>query len=230
MKSSLKVIWFDSARLWAPVLKRVWPWLLFSITIEEIFSYGVGYIGKVNEKLSFFAAALALLFQLLLSAVGVIIVNQIIFKVKNHSSSNVIDDLKNNLKHIVIESTRAMLPVILKLLLFIVPGLIEAVRLYFVPYVAQFDRQYKAGHVDALERSRALVRNRFWVVTGILILNAILSMVPRFCLESIDLFNRPAYYVLVFLICLSGELYSDIVLFSTYIRLEEFNGDSVSLP
>ncbi len=230
MNSSLKNIWADSARLWAPVLKRVWPWLVFSISLEEVFNYGVSYVGKSNPAMSLAAGVFALFFDLLLSAVGVVIINQIIFKVIKKTESSTFSDLKNNLKYILIETTRALLPIILKTMLFIVPGLVEAVRLYFVAYVAQFNLEYKAGKVDALDRSRSLVRNRFWVITGILILTAALSMVPQFYLESIDLVGHPGFYIAIFWLRLCFELYSDIVLFSTYIRLEELNGDSVSLP
>ncbi len=172
----------------------------------------------------------AVLLQLLLSAIGIIIINQVIFNARQGRLSHLIEDLKRNLKYVFIESTRALLPILLKCLLFIVPGVIEGIKLYFVPYVAQFDEEYKKGNVDALDRSRALVQNRFWLVTGMLILSLVLSMVPRLYLETIDFAKAPVFYGLIFIISMGLELYSDILLFMVYVRLEESSGNKISLP
>lgn len=229
MKTSLAEVWSRSATLFIPVLKRAWGWCLFSMIIEEAFTYWVGAMSKTDERLYFMGAVFALILQLLLSAIGIVIINQMVYDVMNKTKSGVIESLGRNLKYVFIETTRALLPILLKTLLFVVPGIIEGIRLYFVAYVAQFDKVYKEGKIDALQKSRGLVKNHMGAVTRILILALVLSIVPRLYLESVDLLTRPAYYVLIFAACLSTELYGDIALFSTYIRLEELHGDSVSL-
>ena len=222
-------VWIRSAKLWAPVLKRAWGWLLFSMIVEESFTYAVGSISKSDERTYIVGGILALFLQLILSAVGIVIINQMVWDDLKQMRSKVFESLNRNLKYVFIESTRALLPVLLKSLLLVIPGFIEGIRLYFVPYIAQFDQAYKKGQVDALQRSRALVNQRFFPVMGVLAVTFILSIVPRLYLESIDISTKPVYYIFIFAFCLSVELYGDIVLFFTYIRLEELHGDPLSL-
>jgi len=222
-------LWQQSLSLLPRAFKKAWWWLLFSMILEEAFGVWIKDLSRGDERLYVIGGMFTLLLQLILGAFGIIIINQIIFDIRSGRESNVVEDLKKNLKFVFIESTRALLPVLLKSLLLIIPGVIEGIRLYFVPYIAQFDEEYKRGHVDALERSRALIRGRFWMVTGVLIITLILSMVPRLYLETIEFSNRPGFYALVFFTCMVLELFGDIALFMTYIRLEESSGNKVSL-
>jgi hypothetical protein len=226
---NLRSIWGESVTLLVPVFKRAWWWLVFSMALEEAFTYWVHYLSKADERLSIIGVIFAVVLQLLVSAIGIIIINQMIYDVRRGSHTPVIEGLNKNLKYVFIESTRALLPVLLRCLLLIIPGVIEGIRLYFVPYVAQFDEVYRAGNVDALERSRAIVKNRFWAVTGILLLTVVISMVPRLYLESIDMFSQAALYVLVFVVSMLIELYGDVATFMAYVRLEEIHGNKISL-
>lgn len=162
-----------------------------------------------------------------------IIINQVTFDVKNRIDSNIFKALSANLKYIIIETTRALLPILLKILLFIVPGIIEAVRLYFVPFVVQFDSKYKTGQIDALKQSRALVQGNLMKVMGILILTMLLSIVPRLCLHSVTRLETAFLFSAALFMCLVLETYSFIVMYCVYEKLthasKETNGHSISL-
>jgi hypothetical protein len=59
-----------------------------------------------------------------------------------------------NFKQVFIECLRCVLPILLKTLLFIVPGIIEYIRLAFVAPVVLFSKDYAADNEDALDASR----------------------------------------------------------------------------
>src|ERR1700677_1472013 len=122
MNSSLSKIWTQSLTLWLPVLKKAWGWLLFSMLIEEAFTYWIGSMSRSDERLYIIGAVMALFFQLILSAIGIVIVNQMVFDVMTNKKMGIFESLQKNLKYVFIESTRAILPVLLKALLFIIPG------------------------------------------------------------------------------------------------------------
>ncbi len=211
--------WGEALNLWPQALKRAWPWIASFIIIEEALSYEIGLLREMDDRFLIFGMLFTLGLQLLLSAVGITIVNGILKDTKNNLRTSVLQTLKDNFKFVLIESTRALLPVMVRLVMFIVPGLIESVRLYFIPYIVQFDPLYKTGQIDALEQSRKLTRGRLVWALGILILTFALSMIPRFGLYSVSLLKTPAVYALMIALSVSLELYGDIVLFCTYERL-----------
>lgn len=174
---------------------------------------------QIDEHYFYSAMALSIGVSLILSLFGVIIVNQIVFDLKHKKSGSLAKAVKVNLKYIFIETTRAFVPIILKSFLLLIPGLLEAVRLYWVPYVVQFDRDYKEGKVDALEKSRQLTKGHLAAIILIVILTAVISLAPHFWLRSIGFLRSPYLFSLAFFTAISLELYSDIVLFGLYDRL-----------
>jgi hypothetical protein len=203
---------------------------LFATAAEVGLNLCVERIRDLDERFYIIAAIFAFAFQLFLSALGVVIINQMIMDKFSGTLTSIREGLEKNLKYVFIESTRAILPISLKLLFFIVPGIIEAIRLYFVPYVAQFDKEYKEGKIDALKHSRKLVKGHLGHLTVILLFTLLLSMVPSFYLESLSPLTRPLSFTVVFFLCMALDLYGDIVLFISYLRLEEESGNKISLP
>lgn len=57
-------------------------------------------------------------------------------------------------KQVFAECLRCVLPILLKTLLFIIPGIIEYIRLAFVAPIVLFSKEYDAGNEDALDSSR----------------------------------------------------------------------------
>ena len=56
-------------------------------------------------------------------------------------------------KFLLIEELRSYLPILVKSLLLLIPGMIEALKLYFVSYVVIFDEAYEKGELDALREA-----------------------------------------------------------------------------
>src|SRR6185369_5566324 len=101
----------------------------------------------------------------------------------------------------------------------VVPGILESIRLYWVPYVVQFDNDYKQGKLDALVQSRRLSLGKLGIITVYLIITLVLSIVPRLWLDAISGFKQPVLFVVLFLGTMSMELYCNIVLFALYEKL-----------
>ncbi len=226
----MRKIWSEGFQILPAVIQRAWIWLIPSMIIEELFNVWLKSMSQNKDEIIVILCVLwAVILQLVLSSILIIIVNQVVYDIKVGRKDSALIGVKKNIKFVLIEMTRALLPIILKFLLFVIPGVIEFIRLYFVGYIAQFNSAYRAGEIDALDYSRKLVRGKFFIVTGLLILSTILSMFPRLYLESIDVFKQPAFYVIVFLVSLVADVYGDILLFLTYEKLEERAGHAISL-
>jgi hypothetical protein len=65
-----------------------------------------------------------------------------------------LSSIKKHFYQVFLEYIRCVLPILLKTLLLIVPGIIEYLRLAFVGLIVLFDKEYAQGNVDALEASR----------------------------------------------------------------------------
>jgi hypothetical protein len=235
VKVNLRDAWREGVLLWGQVFKRAWGWLVLAMIVEEVTDVGAGFLRKLDERFLISGLFLVIGVKLFLEAFMIVIINQLVVDARTGQRTDAIEALRKNLKYVFIESTRAIVPVLLKSILFIVPGVIEAVRLYFVPYVAQFDREYKSGQVDALERSRQLVRGSWWPVAIILLLAFVLTILPSLWLGSIEAFEQPFKYVMVFFLAMVFSLYSDIVVYCMYKRLVNAKGSyddghKVSVP
>jgi hypothetical protein len=233
MSLQFRSVWIESWRPWPQVFKRIWSWTLFVLFTDLVCDGLTGYLRAMDERYIIVAVCLTLAIQIVLSAFSVLMINQIIDDVKNKTHTPLSQPISAYLKYIIIETTRAVLPIILKTLLFIIPGIIESVRLYFIPYVVQYDPAYKAGQVDALVRSRQLVKGKLLKVMGILILTMVLSIVPRLYLHSVTRLETALLFCLALFVCLVVEIYGYIVLYFTYEKLvlsiKESNGHSISL-
>lgn len=232
----IKAISKKSLYLWTPVFKKTWPWLVFSLGVSALLDALVGFIvgdGQSPEasqlRLGLMMMSLAL--QLLLSALVMIIVNNGCQAVEMNRTSSVLERFTEFFKYIVIETARALPVILLRFLLLIIPGIIESIRLYFIPYIVMFDAEYQADRVDALERSREVVRGHFWVTLFVLILLMAASMLGRFAMMR--LWDVSLYaFSLGFFGALCIELWTYTAAYSFYIELAARrgkNGNSISL-
>ena len=218
----------DSLKLLLPVFKRAWGWLLFAALLEEFFGWSTMQIldmYQVKESVALYAGGANLLFSLGMASLSVIVLSHMIQdEMKGRRPPHhtpMMTALRDNLRDVFIESMRAFLPVILWGLVFIIPGVVVAIRLYFVPFVAQFDQEYKKGAVDALQRSRDLVHGRFWRVTLLLIFIGVLSIVPALLLMGVKLATQPAAFGALLLASMLAELFGGIVMFKMYLDLSK---------
>jgi hypothetical protein len=158
-----------SLEIWPKVVRRAWVWIFLSL-IFNLMMIVLGQLFPKDESLLFFSGVLLIFsLTLLYSTLGVIIVNQVASDVEKKEKTPLLSSLQTNFKFAMIESLRALAPIMVRWLLLIIPGIIESVRLYWLIYVVQFDEGYKKGEVDALERSRALVKGRVLKAMGVLL-------------------------------------------------------------
>ncbi len=76
----------------------------------------------------------------------------------------------NDYSQVVIESLRSWGKIISWSLLFIIPGLIQWLRLSFVPFVVLESPAYQRGELDALDTSAKLSRGQLLKIAGLLLL------------------------------------------------------------
>ncbi|MBK9294019.1 MAG: hypothetical protein IPM57_06175 [Oligoflexia bacterium] len=209
-----------SLDLWPKVFMRVLPWAFIHLLIQTFLTIAQQFIPQ-KESL-FMLSWILFVFgvTLFFSVVGVIVINQATHDIITLKKTPLLKSLEDNFKYVMIESFRAFLPVMLKTLLLVIPGIIETVRLYWITYVVQFDEKYKQGQVDALEQSRKLVKGSFIKTALILIFVGFLSMLPRFGSSS-----STNVFLLSFIIFISVglEVFGDIILYHFYWSLREKN-------
>jgi hypothetical protein len=123
---------------------------------------------------------------------------------------------RKHVNQVLIEMLRVVAWVIIGLVCFIIPGVIWSVRLTFVPLIAQFDKDYLDGKVDALRQSEAMVKGRFWAIFGISLIFFALSLSETF--KYVFPIDSPFFYALVAL-NLFLEVYVYTLFFSVYEKL-----------
>jgi hypothetical protein len=155
--------WKEAFKLWPEAFRRAWVWSFLVAIVDIGVSAGLGVVRDMDPRLEVPGAILGVLLPLALSFFVIPIMNQIIANTRDHTRVDVMTAFNKHFKHITIENFRAMLAIALKMLLLIVPGLVEILRLVFINYVVQFDPDYQKGNVDALAKSRGLIRGRFWL-------------------------------------------------------------------
>jgi hypothetical protein len=208
-----------SLEIWPKVVRRAWVWILLSL-IFNLMMIVLGQLFPKDESLLFFSGVLLIFsLTLLYSTLGVIIVNQVASDVEKKEKTPLLSSLQTNFKFAMIESLRALAPIMVRWLLLIIPGIIESVRLYWLIYVVQFDEGYKKGEVDALERSRALVKGRVLKAMGVLLFVFALGMLPRLMGREDMLLTSPLRLAAVIFASVSLEVFGDIVLYRYYLRL-----------
>jgi hypothetical protein len=193
---------------------------MFAQGVEVLSSLGASTLKKYEEGYLIVGIIVVVMIQILMTVVGLIIVNQVIHDVKEGvARSDISKSLSQNLKYVFVEFCRMLVRIILFGVLLIVPGFIQWIKLTFAPFVAQFDEEYKRGKVDALERSRELVKGRFFPFSGVLLLALFLSIVPSFWLGATELFEKPVLFTMLFFFSMVFELYASIVVYCAYRRL-----------
>jgi hypothetical protein len=138
--------------------------------------------------------------------------------VDGRPSTNLFKHSKSHLNQVMIEMLRVVAKVIIGLLLFIIPGIIWSIQLTFVPLIAQFDRAYLEGKVDALRQSEKMVKGHFWSIFILSIIFFLLSALESYKYAFPP--TSPVYAGLV-AVTLFLEVYVYMYLFSVYERLSK---------
>jgi hypothetical protein len=80
----------------------------------------------------------------------------------------------SGITQLLIESLRAWGKAMTWGFLLIIPGVIQWLKLSFVPFVTLESQTYARGEIDALETSRKLSKGHLWHITGLMMLFSVL--------------------------------------------------------
>ena len=124
---------------------------------------------------------------------------------QNKESPLFSDFLKENVFSLVINHIKAFFVILLYLLLLIIPGLIKALRLFFVSQATFFDKDFHKDHRSALKASQETTKGYLFLIFFFFILPfvgsfAISSMfsILKFNLTTIDIIIRTLGYFVGF--------------------------------
>ncbi len=205
--------------LFGPIFRRLWPWLVFSVGIRELVLFYLGIVtDPQNDTDRILVALISMCLQVGLAVMtGVFVMIAARDEVTGRKTS-LWHEFQQKLKLLTVESLRTILPILLKSLLLVIPGILEYLRLSMILFIVMLDPEYQAGKVDALERSRTLTRGRIMFVLIFMLVTAALEL-PASWLQSQKLLAQPFYYCPLFLLSVLGTCYSNVVYYCVYETL-----------
>lgn len=170
-------------------------------------------------------AGIELVFTLVWSSFWVLVVSlaaQQILDPTNPVAQQKKRQLPNTINQILIEQTRVLAAILWRVPL-IVPAGIQWVRLTFVPFVVIFDPAYDLGGKDALHQSRALSKQRFWLLNIYLLVGSIAPWMIESLVkgDSPWIWESPVAVLAGSLLTLLINVATGLFLFSLYRRLAD---------
>lgn len=218
----------ETSSLVSRVLKMAWlPILLIHVSravTQEFFTYGASLIqARGREELGLLATAITLQFlvEMAWSAVWAFIVIDATRRALG-SPSLATSDLLKRLNQLVIEGVRSIAAILYRVPLLLIPALVEFIRLMFVPHVVLLDRDYEAGRVDALKRSRELTRGRWTLLifsAGVLLgVNTYVEIVAQGSTE-VWMWEEPLGWLITTAFTFATNLYYEVFLVALFLKL-----------
>ncbi len=205
--------------IWTQVYRRAWIWVAACAAFDVAMAF-FSHVVPREESFLFVTVLLAIFgVTLIFNTVGVIVVNQVAYDFEQKTSQPLFGSIGKNFNQSMIESLRALSPIVLKSLLLIVPGIVEAIKLYWLVYIVQFDKDYQSGNVDALVRSRELVSGRFFKTVVLLLFVLGLGMFPGL-IEKEDMFSHPLRLAFYVALTVAFEILGDVILYRFYMRVQ----------
>lgn len=131
---------------------------------------------------------------------------------------------------LIIESLRSFSSALLWSYLLVIPGIVRSIRLYFVPFVVQFDDDYFRGKKDALKESNGIIKGKTWLVIFYLIFLLLLSSPASILGSFFSSLENPIYFGFISLFVLMTEIISNTALLRFYLilkRLRSLNATHV---
>lgn len=158
------------------VLRETWPFLLGLQLLyggaNQFFSYAMNQLGFMSEEDLPLLATIAgaeLIFTLVWSSFWVMV----ICSAAGRGQGRPMTTFPSRLNHLLIEQVRGLASIVWRMPFFLLPALIQYVRLAFVPFVVILDRAYDRGEVDALAASKSLSKGHFWLLGVTLLLSSV---------------------------------------------------------
>ena len=133
---------------------------------------------------------------------------------------------KNSLRdfnQLLIEGVRSMAAVLYRLPFAVIPGLVELLRLLFVPHVVLLDSNYQRGQVDALKRSRQAIKAKWGLVLTLtlssLALTTAIDALMQGSGDQTYFWQAPATFLISCLLTLVINLVYEVYLVAVFLRL-----------
>jgi hypothetical protein len=124
---------------------------------------------------------------------------------------------------LLIEGVRGLSAVLWRLPLAIVPGLIELLRLLFVPHVVLLEPLYQRGQVDALKRSRQAIRSKWVLILIVTLVSLALSSGVDWLTQGSSseayFWQAPGAFFLSVVLTLFINLVYEVYLVALFLRL-----------
>lgn len=143
-----------------------------------------------------------------------------------------------DLNQLLIEGVRSMAAVIYRLPFLVAPGLIELLRLLFVPHVVLLEPEYSRGRVDALKRSRQAVKMKWFLLLVVTLVSLGLSQAVELAMPQGEsptdpqwFWQSPGLFLMSAILTLAINLVYEIYLVAVFLRVNgqlerEAAGDS----
>ncbi|MES2965076.1 MAG: hypothetical protein V4760_14420 [Bdellovibrionota bacterium] len=210
------------------VLERAWIPVAFvhlaRALTREYFTYTATLIqARGREELALLASAIALQFliEMAWSAAWAFIVIDAVRRATGSTAPSA-RELLVRLNRLLIEGVRAIAAILYRVPWLLVPGLVEFVRLMFVPHVVLLDQDYEAGRVDALERSRELTRGRWtMLIFSAALLLALDTSIERFAQGSTEVWawENPWGFGFTLIFTFFTNLMYEVFLVALFLKL-----------
>ncbi len=207
-------------RLFGPVFKRSWGWLVGSTVSCELMYQYFTYLNVHYRPPSGvnFPAAIGQIFTSLIEflALNMLIPQRVMELDRNEPSRSFLEFARVYAVPLMAESLRALAMTILWTLVFILPGAYKYVRYFLVGYVVVSDPDYKNGKVDALEESNRLVKG---ITLQLFMLIAILGFLEGWqsaLRERFSLVEAPLIAIITTVVFFVLNYYANIFLFVLY--------------
>lgn len=130
-------------------------------------------IGRENIPLMAFIASVELVMSFLLTALWTLAICSAVQEREEWEAV----PLGSRFNQLMIEQVRGLASVIWRMPLFLVPAIVQYIRLRLLPFIVVLDRAYLRGEVDALQMSRKLSRGHFWLLTAFVVATALLQWI-----------------------------------------------------
>lgn len=157
---SVKKIWEHAfqniSRHYTQVLKQSWLFFFCLSLITYVATQLVHLANKEADPSMPVYLAIGIVVSILATALYPIAIAHAQLVLEKRTQDDLPTFVTKNIKLVLIEYLRTFPRIILYLLAFVVPGLIQTAKLIFVPYVVLLHGSYRKGLVDALDQSSKL--------------------------------------------------------------------------
>lgn len=120
--------------------------------------------------------ALELIAEMIFSSLWLLLIVEAITKREESDTQSQLNRF-GRLNQLMIEYVRSLSAILIRLPVFVVPAVIEYLRLQFVPLIVLLDSEYASGSCDALKQSRARSKGHLFVIGLVAVVSSVIGVV-----------------------------------------------------